>query len=533
MEQRYKPTTQKQLFNQPIINNIKNWLNSITDTKKYILLLHGPVNSGKSITLSILLKSYNIINIEHDNITSDNKDFINFIPSYNQLLVNKIQKNIALIENIELIDKDKNFNNFLEFFLISKNENTPIILVCNNDATKKKYNDIITKLCSDNIVFNTIDFLKPTLYDLRKIFDNIKKDYKIDIKYEDMKDIIELSEYNISQFFHICELINLNKNECIKKFINNFKKIEKDIDLNEKMLYLTDSNIEFNTFDSFFISSDPLCISKNLYQNYLSFYNNIDNTFDIINSISQSDIFEYHIFNDQYWELYDELSIISCIIPSFYIKTTQEIKLKVFSPYKHVSYNINNSFNEIVANSTNTTYNYFYDDNLFFKFDNTFNYYLKTILTKNLEQITNYYDDFILPYKKKSVKTTTDDKYFIFFFIKNTNDTIVIKIKNCLYKLIDLIYIYKLYKITCDIEKILFLNNNIENIKDNLKYIDLSITKRFLNICSIIDTPYLIKPHVELSIKFCILEKLFEKKYNKQHKKSIYDISNMIEDLVF
>lgn len=517
MEERYRPTLQKQLFNQPILNSIKNWLNSLQETKKNILLIYGPISCGKSISLSFLLKLYNVINIEYDNINTNSL----LLPNFNQLLFNKIKQSILLIENIELISNEKTLIGFLEHVSI------PVILVCNNDIIKTKYNELLMKISSN---YKLIEFLKPTLSDFRNIYDNIKKDYKINISYKEMKELIELSDYDISQYFHIFELLNKSATTNISLFIEKFKQKEKDLDLNEKLIYLTDNTIPFNTIDSFYISSDPLCIFKNLYQNYLYFFNN-ELPFDIIDTLSISDLLQVQIFNEQCWDLYDDLSMISCVIPSYYIKKRQETNIKEFFPYKHVSYNISNSFVELKQNSVNELYNIFEMPVKSLDNDIEFNYYLKNILTQYLKILINYYDNFSYPNRGKSVKTTIDDKYYILFHIKENKEEILYT----LYKFIDLIYLYKLFKFSCDEKKIIelaVLDNTVENLKNNIKYIDLSIIKRFFNISSINCNPQLFKPHIELSVKYCLLEKIFDTK-NNIVKKSIYDIDDKFEDLIF
>ena len=120
-------------------------------------------------------------------------------------------------------------------------------------------------------------------------------------------------------------------------------KIE-DQDLNQKMSYLLDYSKTFDFNKSFTISiSEPQVLSNSIYQNYnfINVEKKSDNDLllsrysDMLCSMSESTIFHNQIYENQCWDLYNEYTVFSTIIPSYYFKLNKDILKK--DDFKHVS----------------------------------------------------------------------------------------------------------------------------------------------------------------------------------------------------
>jgi Rad17 cell cycle checkpoint protein. len=88
---KYKPTVQKSLFHKDIINHIRKWIKMLGSNSEHniclkrILFLHGPIGCAKSVTVECLFKAYNLINIDIDNLSSNEKtnDILNAMVDFN------------------------------------------------------------------------------------------------------------------------------------------------------------------------------------------------------------------------------------------------------------------------------------------------------------------------------------------------------------------------------------------------------------------------------------------------------------------
>lgn len=178
---KYKPTIQKSLFHKDMVNHIRKWIKTLESNNEYnislkqILFLQGPIGCAKSVTVECLFKAFNLINIDLDILTSNEKtnDVVNAIVDFNSLTLENTftkkqnKKNIVLIDNIELCEKG------LETFIesIHSNNNIPIILICNNLKYKSIFSDY--KNCT------VIEFKKPSLLELNKLVLDINTSEKL------------------------------------------------------------------------------------------------------------------------------------------------------------------------------------------------------------------------------------------------------------------------------------------------------------------------------------------------------------------
>lgn len=513
---KYIPTTQKSLFHKDICTHIRKWTTNLIESdsldKKKILFLFGPVGCGKTASVNILLKPFNIIDIDSNDLRQEKtSDIMSSIVGFNDITLNNIEKwnhankkdkpNVVLVDNIELCDK--NIVSFVENIHGKNNINVPIVLICNN----QKYKNIFSSY--KNCTY--IEFNKPSLLELTKLISDINTSEKLNLNKENIKTIIEKSEFDVRQTFYLLDQWKIRPFK-FNEFIESMDKKHADIDLTDKLIYLTDNTKLYDMSDTFTLStSEPISLSNGIFQNYcniVDYYDskesqesqendklnveNIDTCVEILDNISHSNIFYKHIVEDQYWELYESYSMSSCVIPSYYIKhynkrkkvdnkentvMTNEKELYYrMNSFKDVSYNYLNSFNEVKSIAS---------DNIFSK---KFNTSIDTENTENskygsyniIRQDISFYFEFIqlcisqikiinenFDKNKKGKNTTKSEKILLCKSIDgNAEKALDFMVNN--------IYSYKLFEIQIDD---LLLNKNKYLTKDENEEISLSKTK--------------------------------------------------------
>ena len=572
---KYKPVTQKSLFHKDIINHIRKWIKMIEDyaedkkSVKNILFLYGPVGSSKTVTVECLFKGYNVIEIDSDMLRSADKisDCLQSIVGFNSITLANIDKwnhknkrdksNVVFIDNLELCDRG--IESFIDTLHNKNNVNVPIILVCNNS----KFRDIFVNY--NNCTF--IQFKKPSLLELTKLSNEISKGEHLDLKKDQIKKIIEHSEYDIRQLLFLLEQWLLSKQIFIsfEDFINSIQVKNTDKDLSEKMEYLFNHNKKFNIEETFIIaSSEPQTLSFSIYQNYLTLntpvldkQKNIEllsNYSSIMDCISVSNIIHNAIYEHQNWDLYNDYSFYSTVFPSYYLKKNTKIlfdetsldtldtldtldkldtpvveKEKLyyqqFSPYKDISYNFLNSYEEVKKVSKLNLYSKVLKSNglmisPYTISDPTNCFIIVKMLVDCIENLNEYF------IKNKRGKNTTKKEKL------DLCDNITLdSVKTALNTLVNNVYYYKLFEIDTDdflIKKYKYKTNY--DIKQDVQKVDLRVLKRFLNIFTMDDKHKTFKSHIETSIQYKILQRLVED--CEQQDKLSNDINNILtEDL--
>jgi DNA polymerase III delta prime subunit len=513
---KYKPTIQKSLFHKDIVNHIRKWIKMLETNSEYnlclkqILFLHGPIGCAKSVTVECLFKGYNIIDIDLDNLSSSEKtnDVLNSIVDFNSLTLENTftkkrnKQNIVFIDNIELCEKG--LDTFIDS--IHSLHNIPIILVCNNSKYKNVFCNY--KNCT------LIEFKKPSLLELNKLLSDINQSENLNLTKENNKELIEKSHYDIRQLFFLVEQWYLsNNNISFENFIKTVDIKNEDQDLNEKMSYLLDYTKTFDFNKSFSICiTDPQVISSSIYQNYnfINVENKSDNIMllnrysDMLYNLSESTVFHNRIYENQCWDLYNEYSVFSSIIPSYHLKLNKDILKK--DDFKHIhivsfkdfSYNFINSYQEVkkicktnlfckkLNTNTNTNISIF---DCICDVKSCFS--IVKILVDCFNKINEYFDK-----NKKGKNTTKKEKIDLCNNI--TNDY-----KKFFDKLINFVYEYKLFEIDIDSLDIKKYKNE-ELLRENCNKVELRVLKRFLNIFTLDDSHKLFKSHIEISLQYKI-----------------------------
>lgn len=541
--EKYKPTTQKNLFHKDIVNHILKWIKGLKDDienkqdVKKILLLYGPIGCGKSVTVDILFKSFQNIHINSDYIRTSDKinDIITNIVSVNSFTfanfdkwnnINKKNKpNIVLIDNVELCDKS--IQTFVDLIHVKQNINIPIVIISNNIKFKDIFNN-------NNCTF--IEFKKPSLLEMTKLAMEINDNEKLGLSRTNLKIVIDRAESDVRQLVFLLEQLKLKvrgekhhlENLDLNQFFDSMQVKMTDIDLSNKLEYLLNVDENFDMDYSFNISfSEPQTISSNIYQNYLSNATSLEQSVDIIEDISYSSLINHTIFDNQFWDLYESYTMYSCVLPSYYIKLKHQSNTSDpldIQPYKDISYNFLNSYQEVkrihqdnIVNFNKKIYNkdaYIKDHNNSTNNSNNHNILSKsdTILQPTLcfdlakicisliNHINKYFDK-----NKKGKNTTKKEKFDLY-------DNIIGKKEESDFKyLAHILYSYKLFE--TDIDWIILHRKSLEsidNIKTNVNKIDLRVFKRLLNIFTMDDNQKILKSHTENALQYKILQNILD-----------------------
>jgi DNA polymerase III delta prime subunit len=569
--QKYKPTTQKSLFHKDVVNHIRKWIKMIEDyaddskSVKQILFLHGPIGCSKTITIECLFKGYNLIDIDSDNIRSADKitETITGIVGFRELTLANIEKwnhknrrdksNVLFVDNLELCDRG--IENFIEILYNKQNINIPIVLVCNSS----KYKDIFVN--HENCTF--LEFKRPSLLELTKLSNEICKNENLGLTKDQIRNIIDKSEFDIRQLLHLLEQWSIGKSAGheFQNFVDSIQVKHTDQDLSEKLEFLFNNQHKFNVSDIHTLGgSEPIVISNSIYQNYtsvpvdinLSKADNIkllDNYSKIMDSISVSNIIHTDIYENQNWNLYNDYIAHSTVVPSYYLKQNSELmyksyysdkmdidenslskewhdKLYQFAPYKDISYNFLNSYEEvkriIYSNKNSRVLNPSHKEtsntNIHTLFDPESCFILVDLLITCMNHLNEYFNK-----NKRGKNTTKREKLDL---CKNMND----QAKISLDVLVNNIYEYKLFEIDTDdflINKSKYINDEI--IQQNINKIDLRVFKRLLNIFTMNDRHKTFRSNIETSLQYKILTRLVYD-YKDEPAKLSFNINNILTE---
>jgi hypothetical protein len=606
--EKYKPTTQKSLFHKDIVNHIRKWIKMIEDSAdsnrsvKQMLFLYGPIGCSKTVTVECLFKSYNLINIDSDSLRSSDKisEILQGIVGFREITLANIDKwnhknrkdksNVVFVDNLELCDRG--IEAFIEALYVKHNINIPIILVCNSS----KYKDII----SNNTNCTFLEFKRPSLLELTKLSNDIVKQESLQLSKDQIKQIIDKSEYDIRQLLFLLEQWSLSKmsGSTFDHFIETIQIKNTDKDLYEKLEYLFDNTHNFNIQECFLLSSsEPLSLSNSIYQNYINIPQecNLSNTENlqvlqnfskVMDSLSESNLIHNEIYENQNWCLYNDYTINSSVVPSYYVKKNNKIlfenyfhnkynlkniddkldtldiddkldtldiddkldtmdiddkidtqineyemrewkdKIYNFSQYKDISYNFLNSYQEVKRVTSSNTYSRVLNPKNVFLNTYTLSDPIScfTIVRIFIKCIDDLNDYFNK--NKRGKNTTKKEKLELCENIKTDPAKISLEV------LVNNIYHYKLFEIDTDeflINRSKYKDDEI--LKQNVNRVDLRVFKRLLNIFTMDDKHKTFKSHIETSVQYKILQRLVEE-YEEDPSKISFNIENILtEDL--
>lgn len=521
----YKPSNQKNLFNQSCVTNIKKWLKNLSSSNNYkkILFIYGSNGCGKTSTLDLVLKNYNIYNIDQDSIRVNDViiDLISTLPEYNSSVIQTIQKstllgNIILIDDNNIKNSERLICNFIENLYDIYKKNIPLIVCSSDQSFRHKF-----KSSYDNtfIDFNSVSHIE--LYTLIKNIFNDKKKHTL-LTDENINNIIETSQYNLHQVYHIIEhVLSLSLEENSQLNLDNLKK-DNDIDLNNRIKELYNLNKRYNFTNIYeLMDVDTYVVNANIFQNYLQFYNNNNNIIshdpnyvcmdmDQLEYMSLScDSFCNNVY-DNLFETDANYTIINGMKPLYYLheyknkyfnSNKSDISLEHFSGFTHnfiINFNELEKFRYESFNNLNNDKNktLILDTKCLWEYINIVNENLKIVHEcLNIKKRNVKYEMYIELLKKNNVY----DKYM---YIINT------------------IWCYTLFETNQNILKTKYKKENIN--------INLRIFKRLLNIFSFQSNN--LKTCVENLIKDELILKIIELQ-NKNNLVIADNVNNMMYDL--
>jgi len=380
---KYKPNDIDSIIgNKQVIMTLCKWLKSWdkSNKKNNCALLSGPCGIGKSLTIDLLIKKYNLNPIYLDTNERRDKEYItnHIIPIIKNEHSLFGKQNILVINDIDYADDNGFIASVSECM---KNSQIPIVATCNN-----RYNQTIKPLL---IYFSDFKFYKPFQNDILKFLVHIVKSEKKNISESNLKNIIEESGYDIRNCLNNLQIYR-------NKYIGIKDKIQTNI-FDVTKLLLSQSIVFKDKYDLFWFEPDiiPLMIHENYINNNIKMkneYESLKNISKACDYLCDSNIISNQI-NAVNWELspYIACSVIgiteNCVSKTQIKFTNYLSKISTINKHKKMKSNSNLNIDEIRFCSIN------------------FNNYSLKILESQIKMETNDRNT-----KKKEVKPKTIKK---------------------------------------------------------------------------------------------------------------------------
>ena len=396
IEDKYKPKSIDDIIgNKTVINDMIEWITSFYDTtdflikhkllkettkgrkkkiidatnyelelskRKSTLLITGNHGFGKTLITNLICKhlNINIINITENINENIDINFLNKIIKPDNFFEEDNNKKIVVIDSYEKIISN---NDKKDIFDLIKQNNfrrlVPIIIISNDNHNtnlsnlKKNINLIkITELQIDKLKLHikNICFEEDINIDNNKIYDKIIKNSKFDIR----KILFNLE---ILKKIYNNEIINDEK-------INYIFLILKNKDFNNDLFGIVSHIIKnkFNINDCIkLFKIHKMILPLTLYENYYKFCDN-DNYNNIISNFQFGDLIENYIQSEHNYDLNILHSLVSCVVPSYYISTNYNNKNeKIDYPNDLNKTTIKKKFNK-KKNKNDIQNNYYYNN---------------------------------------------------------------------------------------------------------------------------------------------------------------------------
>jgi len=322
-----------------IIGNKKNILAIIKWIENYgkgkgNLIISGEHGIGKSCSIDVILNSLNY-EIKKVKQTSDIYLLCKSIITHADisLLINHSKKNVAIvIDNFDLITSKIDKGGLLKIIKCNNvNKLKPIIIITNNKHNKflveiKKFSD-------------EIKFQNPNANDISLFIKKIVKNEEMNIEYDVENELIDFVGGNIRQLILVLyQLKQIYMDiEITKKLWDDFIKntveiLDTDFDLFKNANKIIHNYVNIDSSLKKY-KLDKVLLPLMVYQNYIKYVgNNICLLDKIINKISEGDLVENNIYNDQNWEVEEVHGIYTCVIPSYEMTKLKEKSIRLDFP---------------------------------------------------------------------------------------------------------------------------------------------------------------------------------------------------------
>jgi len=307
---KYKPCELQDIIgNKTCINSIQNWFENWYTTKPetktnaknvcVCALLSGPNGIGKTLTVDLLIKQYDLNPISLNPDEKADKEHITktIIPSIQVTKSFTNKQNVFVIHDIDCYD-DYGFISSIVTCL--KETKIPVIATCNNryDQSLKP----LTPYCLD------VKFQKPNASDIVKFVKQIIKKESIVISDVKLNQLIEDTDCDIRSVFNNLQLLGGNISIKNNENMPNTKD-KTNPNIFEMTKQFMSQTVEFDDKQRLFWTNNeilPLMIHENYPANNIKMKNeatHLNNIAESIHSLSDIDLFEKDIHMNGNWEL--------------------------------------------------------------------------------------------------------------------------------------------------------------------------------------------------------------------------------------
>ena len=303
------------------IKSINEWITK--DYKNQFLFIHGRDSSGKTTLAECILNKYKIIHINIDFFKEKQniKQYIDEALGRKNILMmfdKTYEYNALVFDNLELFLKlnKQNINDIINY--ISKlnihKQNHPIIFISSN-INHKYFKKILSQSKFIEINYSYKNILSIT--------DKILSNKNIKLSEKDKGNLIEKSDKKINNIISNIEILNLNNNNNIFNYEDNFinntiNKIYTSNDLNDIIRYSQNTNnLYFDILDNVHFITNDLETIVDIYKT----------------SMLAENVNTYYIKN--HLDLYDLFTLLSIIYPKYLLNS--EIDEKKIINNKYIS----------------------------------------------------------------------------------------------------------------------------------------------------------------------------------------------------
>lgn len=303
------------------IKSINEWITK--DYKNQFLFIHGRDSSGKTTLAECILNKYKIIHINIDFFKEKQniKQYIDEALGRKNILMmfdKKYEYNALVFDNLELFLKlNKQIINDIINYISKLNihkQNHPIIFISSN-INHKYFKKILSQSKFIEINYSYKNILSIT--------DKILSNKNIKLSEKDKENLIKKSDKKINNIISNIEILNLNNNNNIFNYEDNFinntiNKIYTSNDLNDIIRYSQNTNnLYFDILDNVHFITNDLETIVDIYKT----------------SMLAENVNTYYIKN--HLDLYDLFTLLSIIYPKYLLNS--EINEKKIINNKYIS----------------------------------------------------------------------------------------------------------------------------------------------------------------------------------------------------
>jgi adenylate kinase family enzyme len=303
------------------IKSINEWITK--DYKNQFLFIHGRDSSGKTTLAECILNKYKIIHINIDFFKEKQniKQYIDEALGRKNILMmfdKKYEYNALVFDNLELFLKlNKQIINDIINYISKLNihkQNHPIIFISSN-INHKYFKKILSQSKFIEINYSYKNILSIT--------DKILSNKNIKLSEKDKENLIKKSDKKINNIISNIEILNLNNNNNIFNYEDNFinntiNKIYTSNDLNDIIRYSQNTNnLYFDILDNVHFITNDLETIVDIYKT----------------SMLAENVNTYYIKN--HLDLYDLFTLLSIIYPKYLLNS--EINERKIINNKYIS----------------------------------------------------------------------------------------------------------------------------------------------------------------------------------------------------